>query len=156
MDFITQLPVTKNGYDAIIVIVNRFSKRAHFALYYTNDSTVDVAHIFLREVYRQHGLPKEVILDRDPKFTSKFWTALFEQLQIKKKMSMSYYPESDGQTERINYILEGLLQHYVVYDQSNWDVWLPIVEHTYNNTHQVSIKMTPYYYDLGRHVLTLI
>ena len=153
-DFITQLPLTKNGYDAIMVIVDRFSKRAHFAPCHTNDSAVDVAHIFLREVYRQHGLPKEVISDRDPKFTSRFWTALFNQLQIKKKMSTSYHPQSDGQTERINRILEDLLRHYVAYDQRDWDTWLPIVEHTYNNTHQASIKMTPYYCDLGRHVLT--
>ena len=91
-----------------MVIVDRFSKRAHFAPCYTNDSAIDVVHIFLYEVYRQHGLPKEVISDRDPKFTSKFWTALFEQLQI-KKMSTSYHLESDGQTEHINYILEDLL-----------------------------------------------
>ena len=156
MDYITQLPKTKNGYDAITVIVDRLTKRAHFVPCHTTDSAEDIAHLFLREVYRHHGLPKEIVSDRDTKHTSKFWSTLMSLLKVSRSMSSAYHPESDGQTEKTNRTLEDLLRHYVAYDQKDWDMWLPIVEHTYNNTHHASIKMTPYYCDLGRNISSAI
>ena len=150
MDFITQLPRTHTGFDAIMVVANRLSKRAHFVPGHTTDSAEDVAYAFLREVYRHHGFPKEIISNRDTKFTSRFWKAMTQNLQIERKMSTATHPETDGQTERTNRTLEDLLRHYVAHDQKDWDRWLPIVEHTYNKTYQASIQMTSFYCNLGR------
>ena len=152
MDFVTQLPKTSNGYDSIMVVVDRLSKRAHFIPAHVTDTAEDVAHMFLREVYRHHGFPQEIISDRDTKFTSRFWKAMTESLQITRKLSTTAHPETDGQTERTNSTMADLLRHYVAYDQKDWDIWLPIVEHAYNNTYQASIKMSPFFCDLGRNM----
>ena len=76
MDLITQLPKTKNGYDAIVVFVDKFSKMAHYAPTTTTVSAPQLASIFWKEVVRHHGIPSAIISDRDPRFTSNFWRAL--------------------------------------------------------------------------------
>ena len=152
VDFIVHLPKTPRHFDAIAVFVDRFSKRAHFAPCKTTDTAEDFAHLFLREIYRQHGLPNDIVSDRDVRFTSKFWTALTKLLGVQRRLSSSMHAESDGQTERTNRSLEDMLRRYVAYNQKDWDEWLPVLEHTYNDTKHASIKLTPFYADLGRHV----
>jgi transposase InsO family protein len=150
MDFITQLPKTKGNFDAITVFVDRLTKRAHFAPSRTTDKAPDVARLFLREIFRQHGLPHSIVSDRDSKFTSKFWKALSDMLKIELKMSSPYHPETDGQTERTNRTLEDLLRHYTSYHQNDWDDLLSVVEFAYNDSVSSSTKITPFYADIGR------
>ena len=109
MDFITQLPRSKDGYDAIVMFVDTFSKMVHFAKTKTEASAMDTAKIFFDQVYKYHGLPKVIVSDRDLKFTSKFWKALFNTLGTKLSMSTAFHPQSDGQTERANRTLEDML-----------------------------------------------
>ena len=150
MDFITQLPPTKSHFDAITVFVDRLTKRAHFAPCKTTDKAPDVANIFLREIFRQHGLPQSIVSDRDSKFTSKFWQALSKVLRMDLKMSSSYHPETDGQTERMNRTLEDMLRHYTSYRQDNWDELLPVVEFAYNDAINSSTRKSPFFADVGR------
>src|SRR5579871_4182915 len=99
----------------------------------TNDAE-DFAHLFLKEIVQYHRLPSEVISDQDTQFTSKFWTAITDMLGIQRYLSSSYYLQTDGQTEQTNQTLEDLFRNYIQYDQSDWDIWLLIVEYVYNDT----------------------
>ena len=111
MDFITQLPMTKNGNDAIFVVVDRLTKMAHFIPTKTTATAEDTARLFLDNVFRLHGLPEEIISDRDSKFNGNFWQALFESLGTRLGMSTAFHPQTDGQTERMNRTLEDMLRH---------------------------------------------
>jgi transposase InsO family protein len=111
MDFITQLRVTKSGHDAIAVFVDRLTKMVHFAPTYTDCSARDVARLFNDTAFKHHGLALELISDRDPRFTSKLWTELTRLLGTKLKMSTAFHPQTDGQTERSNRVLEDYLKH---------------------------------------------
>jgi hypothetical protein len=150
MDFITQLPVTKTGYDAIAVFVDRLTKMVHFAPTYTDCSARDVARLFNDTVFKHHGLPSELISDRDPRFTSEFWTELTRLLGTKLKMSAALHPQTDGQTERSNRVLEDYLRHYISPSQDDWDEWLPQAEFSVNNAWQESIKNTPFMLNFGQ------
>jgi len=132
-DFITQLPESQ-GYTQIMVVVDRFTKMAHFIGLPTNATAKDVATVFLREVWKLHGLPTEIISDMDAKFSGEFWESLSKLLGIKRKMSTAYHPQTDGQTERTNQVLEGYLRNFVNYDQDDWYQLLPLVEFAYNNS----------------------
>jgi transposase InsO family protein len=98
-------PVTKSGYDAIAVFVDRLIKMVLFAPTYTDCSARDVARLFNDTVFKHHGLPSKLISDRDPRFTSKFWTELTRLSGTKLKMSTAFHPQTDGQTERPNRVL---------------------------------------------------
>ena len=117
MDFIVRLPITKKGFDAIVVFVDKLTKRVIIRPCKVNDTAEDIARIYLDGVVREHGLSKHIISDRDTKFTSKFWRTFVELLGIKLKMSTSFHPETDGQTERSNRILQDCLRHYVNFAQ---------------------------------------
>jgi hypothetical protein len=154
MDFIVQLPKTKSGWDSIVVFVDRMTKRVHFAPTKTNATSPEIAQIFFDTVVKLHGLPRAIISDRDPKFTSLFWKSLFQRLGTKIKMSTAYHPQTDGQSERVNRVLEEMLRHFVNYHQNDWDTWLGLAEFAYNNAQQASTKMSPMYLDTGQHPIT--
>ena len=105
-DLITKLPKTNSGYDAILVWVCRLSKMVHICPTTTEVSAKGWAECFTREVVRLHGLPKSIVSDRDPRFTSTFWSEVCTLLGIKQNMSTSFHPQTDGQTERANRTLE--------------------------------------------------
>jgi hypothetical protein len=151
MDFITQLPPTTSGYDAIVVFVDKLSKMVHIVPATTSISAPDVAVMFYKEVVRLHGVPKSIISDRDPRFTSNFWKCLWSLLGTKLSMSTAFHPESDGQTERTNRTLEDMLRAYVNYEQSDWDQYLVSAEIAINNNQQTSTKYSPYYLNYGQH-----
>src|SRR6185436_16768979 len=136
MDFIVQLPLTKKKHDAIIVFVDRLTKRAYFQPLTTTATAPEVAFIFFNTIFRYHGLPKTIISDRDAKFTSKFWKALFKHLDTRLAMSTAFHPQTDGQTERMNQTLEQMLRIYTNYKQDNWNDLLPAAEFAYNNFKQ--------------------
>jgi len=150
MDFITQLPVTRAGNDAIAVFVDRLTKMVHFAPTTTDVTAEGVARLFNHYVFKHHGMPSELISDRDPRFTSKFWTELTRMLGTKLKMSTAFHPQTDGQTERVNRVLEDYLRHYVSPTQDDWDEWLPQAEFSVNNAWHESIKNTPFIMNFGQ------
>jgi hypothetical protein len=150
MDFIVQLPKTKQGHDAIYVVVDRLTKMVHLIPTYTSVKASEVADLFRNNVWKLHGDPKHFVTDRDSKFTSKFWQDLQRLLGISSHMSTAFHPQSDGQTERTNRILEDMLRHYVSPHQDNWDELLPCAEFAINNSYQESIKTTPFKLNTGR------
>ncbi|MCO5600903.1 hypothetical protein L7F22_055020 [Adiantum nelumboides] len=133
MDFITTLPRTSKGNAQILVIVDRFSKMAHFIPCKKAASAPDIASLFVQHIFRIHGLPRSIISDRDPKFTGHFWTSLFKSLGTNLLFSSAYRPQTDGQTERVNQILEEMLRHYIPNRLASWEEYLPLVEFAYNN-----------------------
>ena len=137
-----------------MVFVDRLSKRAHFIPSTTEATAPDIARIFFDNIFKYHGLPKALISDRDPKFTSQFWQALFKLLGTKLSMSTAYHPQTDGQTERMNRTLEEMLRAYTTYHQNKWDEHLSAAEFAYNNSKQASTEMTPFELDIGQHPVT--
>jgi hypothetical protein len=111
-DFITHLPRTKDGYDCIAVWVDRLYRRVHFLPSKSSDTAVDAAKAFYGNILKLHGLPDEIVSDRDPKFTSKFWRALMDLCGVKLKMSTSRSPQTDGYSEIMNLMLENYLRCY--------------------------------------------
>jgi len=143
MDFITGLPKSK-GREVILVVVDRLTKYAHFIPLSHPFSASDVAQVFMENVYKLHGLPLNIISDRDPIFTSKFWRELMKQLGIQLRMSTSYHPQTDGQTEKVNQCLESYLRSMVFDKQNKWAQYLSLAEFWYNSSFHSAIKMTPF------------
>lgn len=105
MDMIVDLP-RSNGFDSILVVVDRLSKMAHYIPCQKSETAESIAKLFTHHIFRLHGLPKSIISDRGPTFTSEFWRQLLNRLKIDRRLSTAFHPESDGQTERVNAILE--------------------------------------------------
>ena len=151
MDFITHLPCTKSKHDMIMVVVDTLSKMTHFLQCKMTDTAQDIAALYLKEVFRLHGWPKTLITDRDSKFTDAFFRSLCSQLHIRQAMSSAHHPETDGQTERMNRVLEETLRHYVNDKMDNWDTLLPAAEFAVNNSYQHAIGTTPFHLNYGYH-----
>jgi hypothetical protein len=149
MDFIVHLPKTKKNFDSLFVVVDRFTKRAHFIPHYVTDTAADIAFLFFKHVVSLHGLPLDVVSDRDSRFMSSFWSALLKLLNVSRDASSSMHPQTDGQTERINRILEETLRHYVNFRRDDWDSLLPCAEFAYNSSKHSSISMSPFECDIG-------
>ena len=143
LDLITQLPTTRSGHSTIMVMVDRLSKMVHLAAM-ASDGTAECLKVFLQHVICKHGVPDELITDRDPRFTSSMWAELMESQSIKMCLSSAYHPQSDGQTERMNRVLEDNLRHYVAPNQEDWDEHLPWAEFAMNNAFNHSIQDTPF------------
>ncbi|GJP58103.1 hypothetical protein CLOP_g20463 [Closterium sp. NIES-67] len=133
LDFITGLPTTTSGHDAILV---------------------ETAQRFVRYIISQHGIPTTLISDRDPKFTSKFWKELMSLLGTKLAMSSAYHPQTDGQTECLNQIVEQLLRVACKDEISKWDLHLPVLEFAYNNATHAATGQTLFFLCYGCHLLT--
>ena len=151
MDLITQLPRSRTGFDAIFVIVDKCSKMIHLIPTTTTVTAPELAILFFREVVRHHGLPSSIISDRDPRFTSSFWSELWKRLGTLLAMSTAYHPQSDGQTERANRTIEDMLRAYVNQRQDDWDHHLTAAEIAYNNSKQASTGYSPYFLNYGQH-----
>nr|XP_036575130.1 reverse transcriptase domain protein [Colletotrichum truncatum]KAF6781651.1 reverse transcriptase domain protein [Colletotrichum truncatum] len=123
LDFVTKLPksrepITNVYYDSVLVIVDRLTKYSYFIPYMESSTAEDLAYKFLQVIVSQHGMPKEIVSDRDKLFTSKFWRSLISQLGSDHKMSTAFHPQTDGQTERINQIMETYLRCYFAYNSA--------------------------------------
>ncbi|MBW0496315.1 hypothetical protein O181_036030 [Austropuccinia psidii MF-1] len=131
MNFITQLALS-NSFDSILVIVDRFSKMAVFIPTLSSITSLYLAHLFIKNIFSKHGLASSI------------------QLKISRDLSNSYHQETDGQTERVNQILEQYLWMYVSYNQDDWNTWLPLAEFDYNNSDHSSTKQSPFFTVYGR------
>jgi hypothetical protein len=142
MDFVTGLPRTQKGNDSVWVIIDRHTKVAHFIPVKITFDEATLARIYLKEIVRLHGIPQKIVLDRGTQFTSKFWMSLQHAMGTKLDFSTAYHPQSDGQTERVNKVLEDLLRACVLTFDRNWESSLPYAEFSYNNSYRASIKMS--------------
>eukprot|EP00253_Pinus_taeda_P016605 PITA_16605 len=150
MDFITGLPKTKRNNDSIFVVVDKLSKTAHFIPVQSTYRAAQIAHIFMQNVFKLHGLPKTIISDRDVKFTSAFWKTLFVELGTQLNFSTAYHPQTDGQTERVNQMVEDMLRAYVMQQPTRWEDYLHLVEFAHNNSYHTSTQMSPFEVMYGR------
>ena len=156
MDLITGLPTSaKRKNDAIVVFVDRLSKMVHCVPTTTKVSAKTLAEIFVCQVNRYHGVPRDIVSDRDPRFTSQFWREVHRLMGTKLKMSTSFHPQTDGQTERVNRVLEDMLRHFVNARQNDWDGHLLcMAEFAINNAWHESVRNTPFFLNYGQHPLT--
>jgi hypothetical protein len=154
MDFIVGLPRTAKGYDSIWVIIDRLTKIAHFLPVKTYYPVLTYAELYIARILSLHGIPKTIVSDRGPQFVSKFWEELHKSLGTKLLHSSAYHPQTSGQTERVNQILEDMLRACVPEFAQKWDDCLPLAEFSYNNSYQESIKMAPFEALYGRQCRT--
>lgn len=150
MDYIVKLPIS-NGYDSILVIVDRLTKMAHFIPCKEAMPTEDFARLFVNNLFKLHGFPKDVISDRGSHFKAAFWKEVTKACGIKSKLSTSFHPETDGQTERTNQTLEQYLRMYCNYEQDNWCDLLPLAEFACNNAPNASTGTSPFFANYGYH-----
>ncbi|KAG2938032.1 hypothetical protein PC115_g3917 [Phytophthora cactorum] len=149
MDFITDLPSTKRGHNSIWVVVDRLTKRCHFIATTKDVTAQQVATLFIDNIWRLHGIPQDIVSDRDSKFVSGFWSQVFETVSTKLKMTVAYRAQGDGQTERMNHTLEEYLRCFVSPQQDDWDLHLANAEFAINSAVNSSIKMSSFEADLG-------
>jgi hypothetical protein len=123
----------------------------HFIPYNKTITKERTAKLFIDHIYRYHGQPEDIVFDWGPQFISKFWKGFFEILRVKVNRSSGYHTESDGQTERVNQILEQYLRCMINHQQDNWTDLLPLAEFAYNNTLHSSSKQIPFFSNYGCH-----
>jgi transposase InsO family protein len=151
MDFITDLPPSE-GCDQLWVVIDRFTKMAHFiALPMNGKTAADLARIFAREIWKYHGLPADIVSDRDSRFTSAVWKEFLQLSGIRSRMSTAFHPQTDGQTERLNQTIEAYLRSFVNYEQDDWVNLLPMAEFAYNNSVTTATGLSPFYANYGFH-----
>ena len=154
MEFITALPITSAGNTQIVVFVDRMTKMVHLDALDANATAEDVALSFRHNVFRLHGLPLNIVSDRDSKFTSHFWAELMRLIGSKRNLSTAYHPRSDGQTERTNQVLEDMLRQWVNQSHDDWDTLLDCAEFAMNNSYNSTVKDTPFRLNYGCNPLT--
>lgn len=155
VDFIVDLPRSRNETTGqycrnIMVVTDRLSKQRHFIGCGSIEAKF-TARLFLHHIWKHHGLPKTIVSDRGTQFTSRLWQRLCQRLGISTKLSTAYHPETDGQSENSNQILEQYLRAYVNYTQDDWVNWLPLAEFAANNHESATTGVTPFYAVYGQH-----
>ena len=148
MDLIEFLP-TSDGYNSILVVVDRLTKMAIFIPTTTDLTSDELAQLYLTHVFSKHGLPLSIISDRGSEFTSRFWKAFTTLLRIDLHLSTAFHPETDGQTERVNQVLEQYLRLYSDYQQTQWAKLLPLAEFAYNNATHSTTTVSPFFANKG-------
>lgn len=145
MDFIGPLPMTSSGHNFLLVVVDKFSKMVHLIACNQQVKASDVAQLVYDHVVRLHGFPESIISDRDTRFTSNFWRALWKLSGTELSMSTSYHPQTDGQTENVNRAVQDILRAYVSDGRKDWDRHLTAVEIAINSSRHASTGYTPHF-----------
>ena len=150
MDFITGFPRSQKGHDAIFVVIDRFSKVAHFLPVKETITASQLADLYVSRIVSLHGVPLEINSDRGSLFTSRFWESFQEAMGTHLSFSTAFHPQSSGQVERVNQVLEDMLRACVISFGKKWEESLPYAEFSYNNSYQASLKMAPFEVLYGR------
>ena len=140
-----------DSYDSILVIVDRLTKMVHYEPVKVTIDAPGLAKVIINVVVRHHGLPDSIVTNRGSLFTSKFWSLLCYFLGIKRRLSTTFYPQMDGQTERQNSTMEAYLRAFVNFEQNDWARLLPMEEFAYNNAKNASTSHTPFELNCGYH-----
>ena len=152
MEFVTHLPRTSRGHDAVWVIVDRLSKSAHFLAVHMTFTLEEFCRLYIREIVRLHGLPVSIVSDRDPRFTAHFWKSFQKAMGTKLMMSTVFHPQTDGHSERIVQVLEDMLRACVLDFKGSGEEHLPLVEFSNNNSYQQAYRWNPMRPYMGGHV----
>jgi hypothetical protein len=151
MDFITDLPLSKDC-DELWVIINRFTKMAHFIPLKKEQKMAEhLVKIFAYKIWRFHSILIDIISDHDSQFMFTKWKQFRGILGLQPQMSTSFHPQTDGQTERINEMIEVYLWSFINYEMDNWVRLLPIAEFAYNNSVTQATGISPFFTNYGRH-----
>jgi transposase InsO family protein len=143
IDFVEGLPISQ-GKNVILVVVYQLNKYAHFIPVSHPYTANLVAKVFVDHIFKLHGLPKSIVSDRDPIFTSQFWKELFCVTGTELLMSSAYHPQTDGQTESMNKGLEGYLRSFTGDCPKDWMRWISLAEWAYNTSVHTSTKVSPF------------
>ena len=151
MDFVTGLPLTDRGNDAIATFTDKLTKMVHLVpLHWNSSSSHTIARIFFESVWRLHGCPLKIICDRDTRMASATWLELMRLVGIKTAATTPYRPQSDGQSEVTNKVMEQILRAYIEPRQKDWDIKLPAVEFAMNDSEHSVTRFTPFYLNYGQ------
>jgi transposase InsO family protein len=146
MDFVTGLPKsTDKEYDTIWVVVDRLTKARHLVPCQSTVDAKELADLFVQHIFRLHGLPQTIVPDQGPQFAAGFWERICDRLGIDRRLSTAFHPQTDGQTERINAVMEQYLRAYVSYLQEDWADWLPLAEFAANNQASEATGVSPFF-----------
>ena len=154
MDFITCLPTSSGGNDTILTFVDRLTKQAHFVPTKGCINASGTADLYIENVFRLHGLSQSIVFDRDPRFSSDLYRAIFEKRGVHLSFSTSNHPQTDGQTERTHRTIEQILRAAVNHRQTNWEDLLPASEFAFNDMVQASTCETPFFLNYGHHPIS--
>jgi hypothetical protein len=152
LDFIGPLPLS-GGYDYCLTVTDKLTKMVHLIPTYSNADAVETAHLVFNHVVRYHGLPSRIISDRDPKFTSRFWGALWSECNTTLNLSTAFHPQTDGQSERTNKTVGQMLRAYADATQQSWSDDLPYLEIAINNSVNGSTGYSPFYLMYGQNII---
>jgi hypothetical protein len=153
-DMVSALPLSTQGHTAVLNFVDRFSKRVIIIPTTLELTAEEAASLFIQHVFRHHGLCRSLVGDRDPRWTADFFESLFARLGTQLHLSTANHPQSDGQTEKMNAVVEQTLRSFVAHHQQDWEDLLPLVEFAINDKVASATGHTPFYLSHGRHPLS--
>ena len=144
MDFVTHLPWTPQGHDAVWLIVDQLTKSALLLAVQMTFTLERFCRLYMQEIIRLHGVPVSIVSNRDPRFTAHFWKSFQKAMGTRLTMSTGFHPQTNGQSERTIQVLVDMLRACILDHKGSWEEHFPLVEFAYNNIYQVSIQMAPY------------
>lgn len=147
LDFVTDLPVSLDDqghrYDAVLVLVDRFTKYSRYLPVNKTITAQQLAELLMRQAFLKTGAPASLVIDRGSVFTSQFWSDICYYLKIQKHLSTAFHPQTDGQTERQNQEIESFLRIYMNREQDNWVALLPYAEYAYSSKKHAATGYSP-------------
>ena len=149
LDFVLGLPRTRKQQDLILVVVDRFSKMAHFLPCAKTTDAPHTARIFFNEIVHLHDIPRYIVSDRDVRLTSSFWKTLWHLMGTTLQFSTAFHPQTDGQTEVTNQTLGNILRCLIQENTSSWDELLPRAEFAYNASEHRATGYSPFHINTG-------